>query len=404
MDDFEQCLFCRTTFPAGAGSPEHVFLSCIGGRVVTKRAICGTCNNAFSSSETGSADQALRNMLLVSCNALNIASGRRDPAPTVERAYEASPGVFYDLAPGLVPMPRGAQIPKTEAFAAGNFPLSAANRADALRVQKVLAQRARELEAIGLQASIGEAKHVTWNLPPFVLSFSFDIQSAARCVAKTAVVAASLLYGNAVASRLIDSALRTATRTAPSDMQPWVSFAYETPWVELASLQPHPETPAATTSGFEHSVAFIDIGGRWVAFVEFFGAYRFTVNLGPQSGLPARALIVNPRATTKSLLLASVFSPKTYVATTAKLIDQAQAAVPHLRAAVQSSLEECYRTGLAAKAAALGEELLAMLGDAGSDPLARAAALTEWSHKLETVESGREWSEPVDFFVNPAST
>ena len=52
-----KCVFCDGNLPlASDGSEEHVFLSSLGGRLITTRAICAACNNAFSTGETEFAD------------------------------------------------------------------------------------------------------------------------------------------------------------------------------------------------------------------------------------------------------------------------------------------------------------------------------------------------------------
>lgn len=394
MDDTEQCLFCDARFPVGAGSPEHVFLSSIGGRVVTKHAICAACNNAFSSSETDNSDQALRSLLLHACNALNISSGRRGLPPTIERAYEARPGVYFDLAPGLAPIARRAVIPKSGDLTVGSIHnVIASSAADGKRVLNVLRLR-------GIEAEIVKPTMVSEILPTFSIPMQFNVQSVARCVAKTAVVAASVIYGNQAANQYIQSGLRLGARSAASDMRPFVAFGYQAPWVRLENLRAHPDTPTAETSGFEHSVALTDVGMRWIAFVEFFGAYRFTVDLGPKSSLPPSALIVNPRAYTRSVLQADVVAPHEYFHPTSALSEQGIAAASDIRRATLRAFDDCYKSGRAAKAEQLGEDLMDMLDAAGESAEMRDAALAAWATKLATLESGGKWHEAIDGFLD----
>ena len=89
-----------------------MFLSALGGRLITGRAICPGCNNAFARDETGKIDDALAEGFIPICNGLKIWSGRNGPPPVIKKAGRLEDGTEFDLAAGYTPFMQPGRLPK----------------------------------------------------------------------------------------------------------------------------------------------------------------------------------------------------------------------------------------------------------------------------------------------------
>ncbi len=143
----DNCIFCGNVLNPGSG--EHVFLSALGGRVTTKRATCGKCNNDFATAATGKIDDDLAEVFIVVRNALQIWTGRGQHPPSIEKAGKFPDGNDFDLAPGMVPVIRPATIPALTSRPAGSEIIIAhPSDDDVRRVVEIAQKRGFELELV----------------------------------------------------------------------------------------------------------------------------------------------------------------------------------------------------------------------------------------------------------------
>lgn len=89
------CIYCKTaTFENGKGSEEHVILSALGGRKVSKNINCKDCNNRLGSE----IDTSFNELSFIS-TILGVKTGRKKDAP-VQKKIVTHEGENYDLLPG----------------------------------------------------------------------------------------------------------------------------------------------------------------------------------------------------------------------------------------------------------------------------------------------------------------
>ncbi len=386
-----KCVFCDAVLlPGPAGSEEHVFLSSIGGRLKTVRAICASCNNAFSSVDTGEADQAVATFFEAPRNFLNILSGRKEPPPTIENIFDPVSGNHYDLAPGMTPVPRKLKLPDKASMVAGSeFNLIAGSKSEANRAAEILKLRKLEVEKFVASAASHRLGMVGYRL-------TLKKDAAYRSLAKTAIVAAVVLFGNEVVREKASADVRSAARYGTGDIRMFVSAALGPDRLVLSNVHPHPKSPDAVLSGFEHSVVFADVSGRWRAFLEFFGGFRFCVDLGEASGLPTRCLMINPRSATHARLEADMDVPPEVAEVFDVATQNDRLISAEFSAALNRVLETCYREGEHRNEQALLGELAVALDAAGDDDEARAQVMARHSQKVATIEAGGIWKEPID--------
>ena len=388
-----KCVLCDyTLLPPPDGSEEHVFLSSLGGRLVTTRAICALCNNAFATSETEYADTVVSNFFEAPRNFLNIISGRRKPPPTIENLYDAASGHHYDLAPGMVPVPRRLQLPRTERLVKGSeHNLIARTEAEAVRAREILALRKIEVEKFVAYA----ASH---KLGPLNYQMRLSNKNAAyRSFAKTAIVGGVVLYGNNVIRKKVSNELRSSTRFGAGNIRNFVRAAVTSDWVFFVNARAHPGFSTPSPSGFEHSIVFADIGGRWQAFLQFFGGFRFCVDLGEASGLPTRWIIVNPRSPVHAPYDADIGLPEEVLLAAVALEAQHDPdVVSQFLTALSRVLEVCDDEGMRRQAELRTEEFSNELEAAGDDEAAREEVMARLSQKIAMIDSGGVWREPID--------
>ena len=379
------CLFCTPESGALAGSEEHVFLSSIGGRIVTRQLLCAVCNNAFSPW-----DYEVSRLCLLVRNALNIRSGRGEPPPTIRNACEdqTHPGVFFDLAPGLTPIPQPARIPsKADTTHGSAHSIVAIDMADVARVQDIFRKRKLDMQ-------IESATSVRQQLPGFHYRIGMRIEEGFRSIAKLAVASACVLFDNATAGRCIKLDVRRAAREFETSIRPFVAFGYDLDWPGLNNKRPHARTPSAVPSDFDHSVVLIDVGDHWVGYVELFGAYRFVVALGPRTGLLPAALIINPMSGTCARMEADVTIPAKFKFPATNENDNEIAR--RMDAETRRALELSYSVGRTENAEKYADELLKELSGIGADEAAREVAIDAWAAKVAAIELGEAWTTPVD--------
>jgi hypothetical protein len=96
------CIFCDD--PLGTPySNEHIIQSALGSKLKSKKLICRTCNNFFSTADSGDIDKALIDQFSLFRNLFSIWGDRRTPPPTL-RNITTLKGHSVNLAPGGIPV------------------------------------------------------------------------------------------------------------------------------------------------------------------------------------------------------------------------------------------------------------------------------------------------------------
>jgi hypothetical protein len=378
----EICMFCKNL----AGSEEHVFLSSLGGRVITRRATCLECNNSFANEETGKVDDALAEALIQIRNALKIWTGRGKPPPMIYRAGTMDDGVEFDLAPGFVPLVRAAQIP--DQLVQGQV-IVASNIKDAKRLKSIFEKRKWPI-------STDQAVLVTKKVPNVHLRTSFDGNKVWRCVAKTAVVGCVVLYGNDQAKAVISPELLMSIRHGAPHIAQFAGWDYINNWPQVTSLTPHKKTPNAIQSGFEHSLVITDVQDRLVAYVELFGGWRFSVNLGPKSGLQLRGIVLNPRSSKPARFEIKAAAPDLYLPRTEQSFKTEHQKVWTEVKTAANKVMECWSIESKAQYAQdLSDELIRAVKVAGDNEAQRQKVIDDFAAKLVLVECGEVWESDL---------
>lgn len=279
----ERCIFCDAKL--NPGSEEHVFPASIGGRMRTRSATCSSCNNAFAKDDK--VDDAIGEVFLIPRCALSIWTGRRQPPPTIIKAGKMPDGTDYDLGPGMVPLIRPAKIPKVTA--AGPLQIVAKNMSEAAHTVNILRKQGNVIEA-------HQAHRITQQAPPSKLSILFEGKKLARSLSKTALAAACIVYGNINVRKKSYWDLARAARDGVPDIRSYAGWDYWNDWPANLKLTRHKNCADGSTSSFEHTVLLCDVGEHWVAYLQVFGDFRFSVQLGKASGFPPMGIALNPRA------------------------------------------------------------------------------------------------------------
>lgn len=390
----DRCLFCDAALIAGVNrTEEHLFLAAIGGRTVTSRATCLACNNKFSTLVTGKADEELARYFEVPRNLLGIWSGRDRPPPTLKGFGRLPSGGLYDLAPGGAPVPQAAKVPtEAEIASSAEQVLAARTPEEAVRTVEILRLR-------GYKVETGQAQRVQEQARGSTASLEADVDGAYRSIARLALVAACVVYGNANARRFSDSRLRQSAVISDAPIREFVALDFVNAWPRL-ELRAHRRSPDAEQSGFEHSVSFADVDGRWICYVELFGGFRFVVRMGAAAGLPARGMAINPRSRKVARFEADVH----FLGATAPLVDPALSQYDSERDVGKRAAIERIKTAWLAETSAVNisqwrDELLDEL-DELSDPAERERALSRWVRRVAEVQLGAGWSEEIELPFN----
>lgn len=386
MGKIDKCLFCDADL--NPGSEEHVFLSALGARLVTAKAICSGCNNAFANSSTGKIDDALADSYVHVRNALQIWTGRNKAPPTIANAGVLDGGVSFDLAPGFTPFIRPPKLP-SQLEAGSVLSLSVPDVAGVKRVQSILQQRK-------LQADLSNLVLIEQKVPRVRLRAEWDGIKVWKSIAKSAVAGFVVLYGNERARQVISPSLRGAIIGGQPAINHFCGWDFVNEWPAVTNLQPHPRCPAAQASGFEHSLIIAEVSHLTVAFIEIFGGWRFSVVLGPAVGIPTRGLAVNPRAMKPARFVIEGVPPLHYIPRTP---DSFSAEHPHTLNAIKEandrvlaqwsieSHEENHRR--------LTESLMGLLGGVESEH-EQDAIIENFIRKVATLEQGDAWESALE--------
>lgn len=296
------CLFCDASL--NPGSQEHVFLSALGGRLISRQAICVACYEGFAKGDK--IDDSLSDGFRVLRCALMIWSGRDHPPPTIGRAGRMDDGSDYDLAPGFIPILSPVHLPNnSELNKGGAFNIAVRNLDEADKVLDILNRR-------GLNVDVGRLQRVSENAPGTNISIRFDGPKVWRSLTKTALTGACVMYGNAATRSFTAPVVREAAQKGTRSIEEFACWDYSNPWPVITSMEPHKRTPDAQRSGFEHYLVIADVTESCVAYISIFSHFRFFVWLGTASGKPPRGLALNPRSAKPSRFDCSVLAPTTY--------------------------------------------------------------------------------------------
>lgn len=383
----DKCLFCDCDLDPG--SEEHVFLSALGGRLVTRKATCQDCNNAFANEQTGKIDDALAKGFEDLRNGLKIWSGRNGAPPTLLRAGTLHSGMEFDLAPGFIPVTRPGKIPSQLVFGVEQA-LSANSEENAKHILSILAKR-------GASVEVTSAVRVQEKAPRVHRQISFDGPKVWRCAAKSAVVGCVVLFGNQQARALLSGDLLQAIRYGAPAINRFAGWDFVNEWPKIKAVTPYSKTPDAQRSGFEHELIVADVGDKWVAYITLFGGWRLSLILGPRSGLPTRGLAVNPRSAKPARFVVEAVAPTAY---TERREDSFQTEHAHVLTGIsrefERALEQWSTEAREDYAGDLAQELQEAIAQAGDDEAQRAHALQTFAKKLAHIELGESWETDLD--------
>lgn len=381
----DKCLFCDCEL--NPGSEEHVFLSAIGGRITTRKVTCHECNKAFASDETDKVDDALAESFVLIRNGLKIWSGRQAQPPTIQKVETVGNDDEVDLAPGFVPLKRRSPIPEISPEKS-RYEFTAINEADVDWLLGIMEKR-------GLRGEIQSAKRVEQR-GQLKLSTNFDGPKVWRCVAKSAVAGFVVLYGNANARNFIAQNVRQSIRYGKPDIQNSTGWDFTNEWPAEITLEPHTKTPDAIASGFEHSIFVTDVREHSVAYNTFFGHWRFSVLLGGATGLQARGLAINPRATKLSRFIVKANIPQAYLPKVpGSHANEFAATSEGNTSAFNEAMKQWQEEAREVRNEQLAKELVAAIEAAGDDETCRVTAITEFARKVVLIEHGGAWEQEM---------
>lgn len=392
-----KCLFCLSALEPG--STEHVFLAALGGRLTTKQALCGSCNNHFAHRDSGKIDDALsESLVLVRC-ALMIWTGRDRPPPTLRQFGRFENGSEYDLAPGGVPIPRCAPIPDFTAVKPGDvMAVHARDINDAKRILDIARKR-------GLRPVLHRSVAVETKAPRGESTINFDGPKTWRAIAKTAATGACVLFGNQSARARINPQLLSAIKTGSPNIGQYSGWDFVNPWPAVTSYRPHASTPGAELSGFEHSLLLVDVGDRWIAYVQLFGAFRLSACLGSRSGLPPKGMALNPRAFVPERFELTVDAPATYQPRhEASFREEQSTTLRGIEQSFTGILAAWEREAAHAHVDNLSKELAQLLREAPADDDSQTKVISKWTKRIAQLERGDKWEEELDIFLIDETT
>jgi HNH endonuclease len=379
-----KCIFCDC--PLAPGSEEHIFLSAIGGRIVTDKAICLDCNNSFA--EGDKVDDSLSESFIIPRCGLMIWSGRNNPPPTIKNAGKLDNGMDYDLAPGFVPLAQQVKVPPKGTISVPQT-LSMPNIEAVRYLFKIFRLRGESIK-------IESAKRVQMQAPAAHMNMSFDSPKALRSISKTALTAACVLFGNQIVRDKADITLRSATRRGDPSIYHFAGWDFVNPWPSQVTLLPHKSVATVVLSGFDHSVYICDVQNNWVAYVVLFGSYRFTVRLGDASGLPPKGIAVDPRRGKDSRMSVKASPPNEYARKSdTSFKDEHSSILDGFRSAMDKVMSVATIESKQAYFETLFNELAQSTVDS-SDEKDLNQAIRIWSEKVATISLGEHWEESLD--------
>jgi hypothetical protein len=184
-------------------------------------------------------------------------------------------------------------------------------------------------------------------------------------------------------------------RLGEPDISGYAGWDYVNPWPTVTSAVPHRRSPDAKPSRFDHSLMVVDVGDSLVAYVELFGAFRFSVRLGKRANIEPRGLALNPRIPGRLML--SIIAPESYEprrngSMSAEFKANQEGLTNSLARVLSTWNEEATHRHVEN----LVEDLSQQMAQAGDDEDARELVLAEWASRIARLELGHDWKEKLE--------
>jgi hypothetical protein len=283
----------------------------------------------------------------------------------------------------MVPISRAALVPDFGSIKGGSVTVSARDEKDAKRILDIAKRR-------GLSPTLQKAESVITKVPWTTLSFAFDGTKVWRAIAKTALLGSCVLYGNEAIRTCSDVELRRSVKVGDPEISNYAGWDYVNAWPTVVTARPHRRTPSAIPSSFDHSLMVANVGNDCIAYVELFGAFRFSLRMGQATGLEPRGIALNPR--TPGRLQLSITAPVTYKPRHKhSLRDEATESQAGLKDSVTKVFAAWDKESTHQHIMELGEELQTQIAAAGSDEGIRNSVVAEWAAKITQLELGNAW-------------
>ena len=190
----ELCIFCQSK-PPGPKKPEHILLNALGGRKVTRTAICDDCNSEFGSGP----DLVLAESAQLIRNIADLKSGTGKPPPAIKRVTVS--GVRYDVAPGFRPKYNPTEPMKFSKTAEGDqFEIRAGSLEQFEKMLNAAAAKMRMTEEEKSQFkkdAFEKAKLEERPAPVFKNQLSLGCEKSQQSMVKAALVLWADFVGNA---------------------------------------------------------------------------------------------------------------------------------------------------------------------------------------------------------------
>ncbi len=94
-----KCITCNISFNPLKNKPEHILLNSLGGRVSTRKVICGSCNERYGKTIDRKFSESLN---MIRCLGF-LRTGKGNPPPTLKNICLEN-GELIDLLPGFIPI------------------------------------------------------------------------------------------------------------------------------------------------------------------------------------------------------------------------------------------------------------------------------------------------------------
>ncbi len=134
-----------------------------------------------------------------------------------------------------------------------------------------------------------------------------------------------------------------------------------------------------------------------MGYVTLFGGWRFSVVLGPKTGLPTRGVALNPRSSKPARFVVESDAPTLYVQRRASSFKDEHAKVLcGIQEAFNRTMERWSSESNEEYSAHLYAELTDELALTGDDEAHRAEVIKQFAMKLATIELGQSWEVDLD--------
>lgn len=266
------CIYCETEkFENGEGSEEHVILSSLGGKKVSKNICCQICNNKYGDE----IDEDLSKELSFFSTMLGITTGRNKPAPThnkfvthLDKDHDLTAGGAFKLSKADVEINERADVNGHE------ISITAANEKQAL---KILNQVLGKFNMTIDDFQSLDAKSVRSYLPTINQRISLGRGKHLRSMAKMMLTyAATLMSPERLRSGCFDTIIEFIKGNNPS---------YD--GIKFDTVTPFPAKPAIDE--INHRIFFVasETSKLAIGLIELYGKLRFSAVLSEKWEGPA---------------------------------------------------------------------------------------------------------------------